>query len=279
MQHRTCIASVRQGFVHHIRVSFGFDKHNTLGNCQERVNVRQKGQLSSVVFSRIDPELFNHVNDQKLGAVFNQDFIRIDDHFTREIYHLFGECCAEQKTLAFLWHVLFDQDRICSVAIFFHHVIGFVEHEYFDSFRINRLAFEPVDDFSRCPNHQVCIHFLSPLDRHPGNGQLNFETLHILPHGFHCLVDNLNRQFTRGRHTQSLTSRWIVDFDAIQHAQREGGRFARPRLRLSDQIARRVGENTRECFFLNRRGAIKSHAENPIQKRLGQIEFLKSLGT
>ena len=63
VENRASVSSVCQSFVDQVSISLGSDKDNTLTNGQERINVRQELQFSTLVFSSVDPELFDNVQN------------------------------------------------------------------------------------------------------------------------------------------------------------------------------------------------------------------------
>jgi hypothetical protein len=177
---------------------------------------------------------------QKLGAVFNQDFIWVVDHFAGEFDHFGCKRGAKEEALTLLGHLLLDQERVGPMAILLHHVIRLVQNKDLDRLGIDVLTLEPVDDLSRCTDDQVGVELFPLFGENPRQRQLDFETRHVRPHGPNGLVDNLNGKLSRWRDAERLYRRGIVDLDAKQHADGEGGGLSRTGLRLSNQIPGRI---------------------------------------
>mmetsp|Transcript_21800 Transcript_21800/g.62065 ORF Transcript_21800/g.62065 Transcript_21800/m.62065 type:complete len:295 (+) Transcript_21800:631-1515(+) len=200
-------------------------------------------------------------------------------HLRGEFDHLLWKGGRKQQTLTMLRHVLLDESRIGTMPAFFHHVIGLVQHKYLDLVGLDRFSFQPFHDFAgRSDDHVGIDGTLTARNLGARDGQLDLQTRHVGGHGLHGLVENLDGQFAGWRDAKGLGRCRLVHLDAVQHSKRECCRLSATRLGLTDEIARRVGQDARQRLLLDRGRPIEAHGKDSIQQVLGKVELLECLG-
>ena len=130
------------------------------------------------------------------------------------------------------------------------HLVGFVDHHRLHEGEVQRAAPQMIHDAARRADHDVhaaaqaanlLADRIAAVDGHHAHAAQIFG---IAVHGF----GHLNRQFARGGQHQRLHGA-LVQIEPIENGQREGRRFARAGLRLTDEIA--TCQQQRDRLLLN----------------------------
>ena len=158
------------------------------------------------------------------------------------------------------------------------HLVGFVEHDDLNGVELERGAPQMVEraarrrdgDVTPRASARICwIHRRAAVERHDRERG----PLRVFVHG----LGDLHRQLARRNENQaarSAATRGRSARESIDQRQRERGRLAGARARLSDQIA--PGQEMRNGFPLNGRRLFVAQRRDRLHKRVTEPQSIES---
>ena len=206
------------------------------------------------------------------GAAVHPHDLRMQQVAIRDVTHLVGERCREERGLTAHRRATNDGVDVVDEA-HVEHPIGFIEHEEAHLPQGQPGRVDEVEDAARCSDDEITAfaqrRFLSgargsAIRQHGAQPEVLSKALR--------LTGDLDRQLTRRADHQSLRIRPALA-KLLEHRQQERERLAGPGRGDPDQIG--AGAEHRKGFFLDRGGGVVAGFVERALHLVAEVEVLE----
>ena len=224
------------------------------------------------------PLLALHGHEELLDAVESQ-LVALDQDANRVGHELGGHLeygvwqrGADQTHLGLRRQVAVHVVDLLLEALV-EHLVGLVQYEHLDVARLQVMPMDHVDDAAGRARDDVLavVELLDVVAQaRAANARVTLH-VHEVAEGEHHLLD-LDGEFARRREHERLGLAQLR-VDHLQHGDGEGGRLARARLRLGDDVAAR--DDGHNGALLDGRGLLEAVAVDAAQELLFELHAIE----